>query len=262
MNDNIDQERGGGVDFKGAEVIHTTAAKVQAQQKQQANQQFAERQRQLQAALAEKRRITAENLQRQRMAEEAHVKKQSVPNGHKPSGDNVRLPHYKTPGSLKKMGFTDDVINALNPQSTPIAYHSTQENAKHAAEIRREEGKNVKVIPAYKDDSRVVRGPANPDGSGPFGRGHEQGDEPEGSWHFSKQEVQQRLQDEFSSGSSGSVSAAITKILDLPKEPNYVSDGSFMPGEYNIEISFTVSGAQQIRNDTRGGVKWDNTKKL
>lgn len=270
-----------GVTFQAKKIVKETPKQAQQRIKARNDSIPQQRREQLQKAQAEKARQYREIAQRKRMADETAQQRKQIPTQHQPKGNEVRLPHYKTPQSLQKMGFSQDVINVLHPKSTPIAYHGTEQNRAHEKKIKEKRGQDASYIPAYRDDSRVIRGEVNPQGSGPFGRTHERKDEPIGDWYHSKEEMKRELQKslDLSSAPYEQISKKITRILDMEDEtgkqtqpPKYVSDAYFKPGNYKVEISFTKSSTQQIRNmppqqdpkkkpdlSYQSRVKYDNT---
>lgn len=125
-----------------------------------------------------------------------------------------------------------------------IVYPSAQENANFATNMKRPESE---IIPPYQENSRVVRGSANPEGSGPFGRAYTDERNRRGEWMFSKEEMKQRIQQEFPNVKPSEISQKVTKVFDLPQNKNNLTDVNMSPGSYGVEISYTLSGSQQIR---------------
>lgn len=212
------------------------------------------------ASRRESERRSAEEASRmesaERIAREAQSRREHVPEDMKPKS-YIRLPAYKTitPELLEAEGFTKDIAAALAKNVTGISYDANWENE------RAKERYGDDYIPVYKPDSQVIRSAANPEGAGPYGRAHELERKPKGEYHYSIEEAHRNLSVQFSNSNGSGMEATVKRILDLPEDKNYVSDMRLKSqgndhlqkgSTYNVEISFTFSGKQQI------GVKIDD----
>jgi hypothetical protein len=174
-----------------------------------------------------------------------------------------RLPHYVTPDRLRRDGYTDDMIKALNPLSTPIAYQDAYEkNAQARKEFEaKPENANRDFTPPYHPGRRIVRGTSDPQGGATMVRFHKIESRAEGEWHASPYEMELKLGEVSRKIRNGlDVRTTVTRILDLDGERDYVSDATLKPGMYDVELSFTLSRSQQAKVDPEN-VDYGNTRK-
>jgi hypothetical protein len=223
----------------------------------QALHQEYERQRQENERAAERRREDARREQErsQREAEarqaserearlqdqlrrEAELRRQSVPMDMQPRHD-TRMPVYETQESLSRKGYNKDTISTINSKSTPISYFE--------ANSRNEEGRakyGENYTTEYKPDSYITKAEVNPNGSDNLSHVHNVKSVPNSSDWLTSSDGMRASYD-----GNQNPQEFIKKRLDLPPD----SDASFISearlksgGGYNVEISRTFSGTEQI----------------
>lgn len=199
------------------------------------------------------------------------IKYKNLPGQDVLSGRKPQLPRYVTsPTVARSMGFSEEAVRTLRPDTTHIAYPQTPRETFQQRQKFEAAGPNRTFIPPYQEGKYRVVGQPNPAGSGPLMQVHpEQNPKPKerSTWHTTKEVFRTIL---WSGGADPR--SAFQKALELPRAPSFSSVAE--PKSYKpdylaapeatgiVEISFNGKAHEQIRFKPNTRTRYRDTKPL